>query len=223
MKTTSVSAATNTALTKRRGALIELLGQLDLLINVTNKQMKQALTAGEFESYQWSMPRNPKTSLRPSNYRLLQQYGQKLREADVLYARAESAPRAEKCGMKSLARQLKYRKAEAAYESAYETLEQLGSVCEFFDRDVPAMTGGWPAPEPESAPRLIGSRSQYALKDFYAVKVESMKLKRSFLQASLQQLDDPQDLTETDFCDIGLGETTIKRSGHHNHSFRQRW
>jgi hypothetical protein len=211
MKTTSVVKATpapassaksknakTSPVGQRRTLIVTLIDQLDQTINVSNRKIKQALTADEYAGYQPSIPRSPKSCLTPENYRLLKLYHQRLSRADALFAAAEKAPRTAVFGMQRVARQLKYHKAEAAYESAYEALEQLGQINELFDRDLPFLKGGWPEPEPEDAPRLIGSRSRYALKDFSSVQLESIKMKRQTLQASLRQIDQPQDLPEAE-------------------------
>jgi hypothetical protein len=187
---------------QHRKALIKtLLVELEKGVNVPINRFMQALTKDEYQGYRSLMHRNAHVMLIPGESQLLKQYGQHLSIADKLFALAESKPRKASIGLKNTLKKTPHRKAESAYDKAYEFLEQLSpSTYKFFDRPVNFLADDFHGfgPDPESAPRLIGSRSAYALKDFYAVNAESKALKLEFLKNSLSQIDNPASLTKLD-------------------------
>ena len=176
-------------LQRRSGLIKALLAELNNGINVPITRIKQALTSDEYAGYRLMMHQTAKSQMTTGDYRLLKQYGEHLRVADKLHALAESKPWKRPFGLKNVLKKSPHRKAESAYEKAYEYLVQLCSIPhQLFDRTVYFSHGEYPDLDAESAPRLIGSRSQYALKDIYAVKLESIALKKEFLKSSLSEI-----------------------------------
>jgi len=182
---------------KRRRALLEtLIAQLQITFNVPIALVKQALTGLEFACYRAQLPPSAKAGLTANTYQRLKLYGAKLRKADRLYAWAERVAPNGSIGLKRWRLNTPRRQADAAYEHAYEFLEELiamgNGISTFLDRPVHFKAGEWPDSNPDCAPRLLGSRSQYALKGRDEVKADAVALKLVTLENSLRQIDEPE-------------------------------
>jgi hypothetical protein len=114
-------------------------------------------------------------------------YTKRLREADRMYAWAESLKNAKRVGLYRF--HYRYHLADAAYDTAYEILEELCGyypcIVGLLDRPVYFGWGEYPDSNPESAPRLLGSPSQFALQGAYEVKCQNIAEKLLCLQASV--------------------------------------
>jgi len=199
MKPISVAAA---ARIKRRRALQEtLIARLQEASNVPIGLVKQALTGPEFASYRAQIPLSAKTGLTSNAYRRLKQYSAKLRKADRLDAWAERVAPSGSIGLKRWRLNSPRGQADAAYEHAYEFLAELvemgNGISTFLDRPVLFKAGDWPDSNPDCAPRLVGSRSQYALKGIDEVKADAIALKLATLKDSLRHIDEPEQALAT--------------------------
>lgn len=194
MKPISVAAA---ARIKRRRALLKtLIVQSESSFNVPIALVKQALTGPEFASYRAQLPHSAKAGLTTNAYRRLKLYSAKLRKADRLDAWAERVAPSGSIGLKRWRLNAPRCQADAAYEHAYEFLEELvemgNDISTFLDRPVLFKAGEWPDLNPNCAPRLVGSRSQYALKGIDEVKADAIALKLATLKDSLRHIDEPE-------------------------------
>lgn len=199
MKPISIAAA---ARIKRRRALLEtLIAQSKSSLNVPIALVKKALTGPEFASYRAQLPLSAKAGLTANTYQSLKLYGAKLRKADHLFAWAERVAPNGSIGLKRWLLNTPRRQADAAYEHAYEYLEELVAmghgISTFLDRPVNFKEGECPGSNPEGAPRLVGSQSQYALKGIDDVKADAIALKLATLKDSLRQIDETKPALET--------------------------
>jgi hypothetical protein len=161
--------------------------------------MKRALTADQYREYrsQWTTIPIPRFPVK--YYRELKEYNARLRVADRLYAWAK--------GVKYPSRKapsryyLRHEIVEAAYEAAYERLEELcgmyPGIVGLLDRSVFFNLDEYPAPDPMSAPRQRGSRSQYAAQVDHWITIDPFEVNLHFLKDSLRKLDGPTDLPLT--------------------------
>lgn len=191
-----LSAAAATRIKRRRALLENLIVQMKNAFDVPIALVKQALTGPEFACYRAQLPPSAKAGLTANTYQSLKLYGAKLRKADRLFAWAERVAPSGSIGLKRWRLNTPRRQADAAYEHAYEYLEELVTMgvgfSTFLDRPVHFKEGEWPDSNPDCAPRLVGSRSQYALKGIDEVKADAIALKLVTLENSLRQIDEPE-------------------------------
>lgn len=204
--------------TERRARLQCLIAIHQSGKEAKSKDIKLAITADEWERYEteYQMLRHQLYSQGVPRHisSLFKEYNAALRKADRLASRAAR-------GGSSASRSVKRRhfrpiretslcnQAESAYEHALELLQELLElnlgIGAYLDR--PARFGqieGTATLEPNGMPRLITSRSEYALNDGKSRKtVRSLKF--STLMESLHNLDWPPETGRL----VGIGDAPV--------------
>jgi len=197
-------------LAHRRTLLDYLIALLKSRRDVSNTEMKRALTKNEYDSYRAEL-RSMQPSLRklPSQFVAgIQRYVALLRKADNLHDRAENARHIRMVGLKYPRRTSLYQRAEHQYECAIEALNDLvfmyPGAAQFFDRPVVFKIDSEPSLDPDSMPRLHASRSPFALHMENGKQSPIFRLKLETLQTSLKELYGGAG--EPVVCSVGAGE-----------------
>jgi hypothetical protein len=190
-------------ITRRKALLESLIEQLEQGIGVSTKSIKQALTADEYRDYRSHSNPIPTPRFPAHYYRELKEYNTRLREADRMHTWAERlTPRSKVNPCIFITR---YNRVEAAYEHAFERLEELclmyPAIVGLLDRPVFFNVGEYPSHDPESAPRQRGSRSKYAPQVNHGQEIDTFQLNLKFLKTSLLNIDG---LTETTWLDFSI-------------------
>jgi hypothetical protein len=188
----STTTKSKLRLQKQKTEITKLMELLKIGMDVSLRKMKQALKAEDYLMYDKYRPRTAKQTLSGPAFRYLSAYSKQLLKADGLYNYAEQV------GMLSSLQKFKYQnwtphaKAEAAYEKAYEMLEDMLSmysdIYNFLDRPV-SLINDVHDTNPYEAPRQIGTDSKYSLRNYTQMKMELGQYQLMYLKSSLEQID----------------------------------
>jgi hypothetical protein len=168
---------------KRIKRLKDLLKRIKSGEDITRRDLQNALTKNEWDDFENANQYQSHTDLieRPKE---LDRYIELLRLANLSYQRAETTPvtdRTRRGADNSTGKERLYKQAEREFETAltylYELLEgndkQLAEeVRLWLDRDVNTALGHEPSLDPQSVPRVKGSRSQFTIKTEYKSKYD---------------------------------------------------
>lgn len=195
---------------ERRGRLQYLIAKVKSGETVKIKDIRSAITAVEWEQYQAAVhqPRIRPVPRRISS--MFKEYNALLRKADKLAQKAADGRPSRSVKRRHfgpIRERSFHEQAESHYEYALELLRDLidsnPGIVAYLDRRYSEDTATL---EPEGVPRLITSRSQYALEGGKA-KQTKRNLQLSTLEASLRTLDA---LRETDHCKgAGIGTAPV--------------
>ena len=172
-------------------------------IGVATKSIRQTLTADEYRDYRSHWKQIPTPRFPAIYYRELNEYNRRLREADRMFTWAERlTPRSK---VNPCIFHTRYHRVEAAYEHAFERLEELclmyPAIVGLLDRAVFFNVGEYPSHDPVSAPRQRGSRSQYAPQVNHRQEIDTLQLNLKFLKISLLDING---LAETTWLDLSV-------------------
>ena len=203
--THSLSIAKLDSVEKRRRLkrLKELLARLKRGDDIKRRDLKSVLTEEQWNDYEQA---NQYLSIdysesieRPQE---LDVYLEKIKQADFYHARASSTPTTERSridGRNRSGRLRLYHQAEACYEDAVMYLcgildghdVQLAQELRLWlDRDVDTSTGNQPGADPQSVPRIKGSRSIHSESNKGANKFElKRKYKRDAIESAIVVLN----------------------------------
>jgi hypothetical protein len=197
-----VSQLSPTEKKRRLKRLKELLARLKRGNDITRRDLEKVLTEEQWNDYEQS---NQYLSVdysegteRPQE---LDVYLDKIRQADFYHNRSSSTPTTERSRIdhrNRSGRMRLYYQAEACYEDAVMYLcgvldghnQQLANeVRMYLDRDVDTSTGNQPGADPQSVPRIRGSKSIHSKSNKGANKFElKRKYKRDALESAIAVL-----------------------------------
>ena len=197
-----VSQLSPTEKKQRLKRLKEMLARLKRGNDITRRDLEKVLTEEQWNDYEQS---NQYLSVdflegteRPQE---LDVYLDKIRQADFYHNRSSSTPTTERSRIdhrNRSGRMRLYYQAEACYEDAVMYLcgildghnQQLANeVRMYLDRDVDTSTGNQPGADPQSVPRIKGSRSIHSKSNKGANKFElKRKYKRDALESAIAVL-----------------------------------
>ena len=198
----AVSQLSPTEKKQRLKRLKELLTRLKRGNDITRRDLEKVLTEEQWNDYEQS---NQYLSVdflegteRPKE---LDAYLDKIRQADFYHNRSSSTPTTERSRIdhrNRSGRMRLYYQAEACYEDAVMYLcgildghnQQLANeVRMYLDRDVDTSAGYQPGTDPQSVPRIKGSRSIHSKSNKGANKFElKRKYKRDALESAIAVL-----------------------------------
>lgn len=151
---------------QRHTYLLNLIQRLERGENVPTKEILRILTTDERAAFDLEVSSVSDSKMHGKTPLGLKSYVDCLQRADLLFANAQRSKPRPLYGPKALGMQSPVRAAESAYEHALEVLEELLSRSPGFrswlDRPVFFNDYDHPTADPESVPRLVTSRSQYA-------------------------------------------------------------
>jgi hypothetical protein len=185
-----VSQLSPTEKKQRLKRLKELLARLKRGEDITRRDLKSVLTEEQWNDYeqanQYLSVDYSESIERPQE---LDIYLEKIKQADFYHARSSSTPTTARSHIDSRNRSGRlrlYYQAEACYEDAVMYLcgvldghnQQLANeVRMYLDRDVDTSTSNQPGADPQSVPRIKGSKSIHSKSNKGANKFE---LKRKY-------------------------------------------
>lgn len=188
----SSSKINKNLLEKKKKESIQLINTINNQMGVSHQKMKLALIHEHYQAYDGNRPRTAKQTLSRPAFRYLSAYSKQLLIADGLHNWAE------RVGTLSLRQRIRYgyktphRMAAAAYDKAYEMLDDMLSMCmgvsKFLDRKVNFMNCA-PDTRPYEAPRQIGTKSKYSQRDYYQMKTELGQFQLEYLKENLDAID----------------------------------
>lgn len=199
---TAVSQLSTTEKKRRLKRLKELLARLKKGDDITRRDLKSVLTEEQWNDYEQA---NQYLSVdysdsidRPTE---LDVYLEKIKQADFYHARASSTPTTERSridGRNRSGRLRLYHQAEACYEDALMYLcgvldghnAQLANELRMYlDRDIDTDIEKRPTADPQSVPRIKGSRSIHSDSNKGANKFElKRKYKREAVESAIASL-----------------------------------
>lgn len=199
----AVSQLSTTEKKRRLKRLKELLARLKRGDDITRRDLKSVLTEEQWNDYeqanQYLSVDYSESIERPQE---LDVYLEKIKQADFYHARASSTPTTERSRIDSRNRSGRlrlYHQAEACYEDAVMYLcgvldghdVQLAQELRLWlDRDVDTSTGNQPSADPQSVPRIKGSRSIHSETTKGANKFElKRKYKRDAIESAIVVLN----------------------------------
>ena len=197
-----VSQLSPTEKKRRLKRLKELLARLKRGNDITRRDLEKVLTEEQWNDYeqanQYLSVDYSESIERPQE---LDVYLEKIKQADFYHARASSTPTTERSridGRNRSGRLRLYHQAEACYEDAVMYLcgildghnQQLANELRMYlDRDVDTSTDNQPGADPQSVPRIKGSRSIHSESNKGANKFElKRKYKRDALESAIAVL-----------------------------------
>jgi hypothetical protein len=197
-----VSQLSPTEKKRRLNRLKELLARLKRGNDITRRDLEKVLTEEQWNEYeqsnQYLSVDLSKGTERPQE---LDVYLDKIRQADFFHNRSTSTPTTERSRIdhrNRSGRMRLYYQAEACYEDAVMYLcgvldghnQQLANeVRMYLDRDVDTSTGNQPGADPQSVPRIKGSRSIHSESNKGANKFElKRKYKRDAIESAIAVL-----------------------------------
>ena len=198
-----VSQLSPTEKKQRLKRLKELLARLKRGNDITRRDLEKVLTEEQWNDYeqanQYLSVDYSKSIERPQE---LDVYLEKIKQADFYHARASSTPTTERSridGRNRSGRLRLYHQAEACYEDAVMYLcgildghnRQLANKLRMYlDRDVDTSTDNQPGADPQSVPRIKGSRSIHSESNKGANKFElKRKYKRDAIESAIVVLN----------------------------------
>ena len=198
-----VSQLSPTEKKRRLKRLKELLARLKRGNDITRRDLEKVLTEEQWNDYeqanQYLSVDYSESIERPQE---LDVYLEKIKQADFYHARASSTPTTERSridGRNRSGRLRLYHQAEACYEDAVMYLcgildghnQQLANELRMYlDRDVDTSTGNQTAADPQSVPRIKGSRSIHSESNKGANKFElKRKYKRDAIESAIVVLN----------------------------------
>jgi hypothetical protein len=182
--------------------LKELLARLKRGDDITRRDLKSVLTEEQWNDYeqanQYLSVDYSESIERPQE---LDVYLEKIKQADFYHARSSSTPTTERSRIdhrNRSGRMRLYYQAEACYEDAVMYLcgvldghnQQLANeVRMYLDRDVDTSAGNQPGADPQSVPRIKGSKSIHSKSNKGANKFElKRKYKRDAIESAIALL-----------------------------------
>ena len=182
--------------------LKELLARLKRGDDITRRDLKSVLTEEQWNDYeqanQYLSVDYSESIERPQE---LDVYLEKIKQADFYHARSSSTPTTERSRIdhrNRSGRMRLYYQAEACYEDAVMYLcgvldghnQQLANeVRMYLDRDVDTSAGNQPGADPQSVPRIKGSKSIHSKSNKVANKFElKRKYKRDAIESAIALL-----------------------------------
>jgi hypothetical protein len=197
-----VSQLSPTEKKRRLKRLKELLARLKRGNDITRRDLEKVLTEEQWNDYeqanQYLSVNYLEGTERPQE---LDVYLDKIRQADFYHNRSSSTPTTERSRIdhrNRSGRMRLYYQAEACYEDAVMYLcgvldghnQQLANeVRMYLDRDVDTSTGNQPGADPQSVPRIRGSKSIHSKSNKGANKFElRRKYKRDALESAIAVL-----------------------------------
>ena len=197
---------------RRRALLESLITALKSHCDVSAVQIRRALTGPQWKIHRAQLLPQSFRNLDPKLSEGLSRYAALIRKADVLYERAENRKRNPfEPNFRPGKFITPHNKAEYAYEFALEKLNELidlhPGAMTFMDRPVVFDMCDGPTPDPDRMPRLINSRSLFAMQRLQRTDEPSRADKLYALQSSLSELsgavpvNTPKHFSALDFDD----------------------